>query len=71
MGYSRCHYSLVNPKADTAEDVRQRLIRRCAADRGHADMEAQFPDLTALNIREALRFQEDRIRHHERALGAR
>jgi hypothetical protein len=71
VSFSRRHYRLVSPAPDTAEDIRQRLIRKAAAERGLADRVARFPVLTPFNAAEAIRFQDERIAHHERAMGAR
>jgi hypothetical protein len=66
MAYSRRHYRLVSPPPDTHEDVARRLAARDAAARGVADREARYPVLTPGNAREALDYQEQRIRHYEK-----
>lgn len=71
MSFSQRHYRLVSPTPDTVEDVRQRLIRRTAAERAVADRLERFPTLTPFNAAEAIRYQDERIKHHERAMGAR
>lgn len=71
MTFSRRHYRLVSPPADTAEDIRQRLIRRAAAERAVADRLERFPVLTPFNADAAIRFQDERVAYHEKQLGAR
>jgi hypothetical protein len=62
---------LAQQRPDTAEDIRQRLIRRAAAERGMADREERFPNLTPFNADAAIRYQEERIAYHEKRMGAR
>lgn len=70
MTFSQRHYRAVSPAADTPENIRQRLIRRCACERGLADRVERFPVITSENFEAANAFQEARIAHHQKALGA-
>lgn len=71
MSFSARHYRAVSPPSDTAEDVRQRLIRRAAAERAVTEREERFPMITPFNFDAANRFQEERIAYHEKRMGAR
>lgn len=62
--FSRRHYRLVSPPADTQDQIRDRLIARQAAELGMADRIARYPTLTAENADDAIRYQEDRIKHY-------
>ncbi len=63
MGYySKRHYALVSPKPDTQEQIAERLRHRKACEQAGAETLARYPTLTAENIREAMDFQERRIK---------
>lgn len=60
--YSRRHYSLVSPAADTKDQIADRLRDNAALALARADVETAFPVITADNVRDALAFTEQRIK---------
>lgn len=64
MAFSKRHYRSVSPASDTAADIKDRIRRNTACELGRAETQAKFPQLTGENADEAIRFQNDRIRHH-------
>jgi hypothetical protein len=60
--YSKRHYRLVSPPADTAERQAERAKHRAAIEQAHAEMRAKYPILTAENAGEAIAFQEMRFK---------
>jgi alkanesulfonate monooxygenase SsuD/methylene tetrahydromethanopterin reductase-like flavin-dependent oxidoreductase (luciferase family) len=64
--FSRRHYRLLsNGGPDTTEQVAERKQYREACERARAETAARFQVLTADNVREALAFQEMRIKQIE------
>lgn len=68
MGFSRRHYRLVSPPADTPRDIRDRLIRNEAARLAGVDREREFPKVTADNVDAVLDYQEAQYIRHLQAL---
>lgn len=68
MTFSRRHYRLVSPPADTPADVRDRLIRNAAAKLAGEDRHREFPKVTGANVDAVLEYQEQRYIHHLQAL---
>lgn len=63
--YSRRHYQrLANGGPDTPEELAERIRRRKAGELAVADRERKYPDMTKCDVREALAYQEERLRHH-------
>lgn len=65
MSYSRRHYRLVSPPADTAEDIVARQRHREALAAAQADVEARFPEgATPENAADYAAYQAARIHAH-------
>ncbi|MCL4848725.1 MAG: hypothetical protein KJ066_19425 [Acidobacteria bacterium] len=62
--FSRRHYQLVSPTADTAAVISARRSWHEAGRRGRADCEARYPVITADNALEAITYQAERIAFH-------
>jgi hypothetical protein len=60
--YSKRHYQLVSPKADTQERFAERERNRKASEQVTAEREARFPVLTAENAAEVIAWQEARLK---------
>lgn len=58
------HQQARDDAAETPERVAERIRTRQACDLGLKDREAKFPMLTKDNAAEAIRYQEERIRHY-------
>jgi len=62
MGYySRKHYRMVSPPADTKEEIAERLRHRSACEQAVKDREAKHPVITVENAVEVMDYQEMRI----------
>ncbi len=64
--YSRRHYDrLSNGGPDAPGAAEERIRLRRVGERAHADMLARFGSITPENARDALAFQEERIRFYQ------
>ena len=66
--YSRAHYRLVSPAADTKAEIAARLIDNKARECGRLDLAAQYPVISYENFHEACKYQESRIVFHRERL---
>jgi len=61
--YSKRHFErLSNGAPDTADQVRERLAYRAAAEKAHEEMLERFAPLSPDNALEAIEWQTDRIK---------
>lgn len=60
--YSKRHYRLVSPPAETAEQIAERIRIRAACEQARKETAARYPLLTVESAREAIAFQEHRIK---------
>ena len=63
MYYSKRHYTrLSNGAPDTAESAAERIHAKAAGEQANAEMMVKFSPLTTANAREAIAWQEARIK---------
>lgn len=62
MPYSKRHYRLVSPPADTAADIADRLKANAARAQAAAEMREKFPVFTTDNLEAADDFREQRYK---------
>lgn len=60
--YSSAHYRRVCPPPDKPGEVEERIRYRAASEQAVREREAAYPAMTVENAREAMEFQERRIR---------
>jgi hypothetical protein len=66
VSFSKRHYRLVSPPADTPEAIVARLARRAAWKRAEAEVKAAYPVLTDENVDAALKLLGDLQTRYER-----
>ncbi len=60
MSFSRRHYRLVSPAADTPAAIAERFRARAIAEQVQQELTARWPTITAENADEVLAFQRNR-----------
>jgi len=62
--YSKKHYSLVSPHRDTDEQIKERILHKEACVLAHKDCLEKYGQITVENAKEAIKYQDERIKHH-------